>query len=539
MFSFRSKFIKLTPAIIALLFILFGSRWMMLSEAAEDKYVIQWEIDRTAIPRVSVNDITLNVAVGVANAISAVDENGEELPTVYNEPAGVVSITTAGDFIELTFFTETAGNPLIGSYVPATLKNDFEWAWSHGIDDNINLEGSIGQFQKRNWVGTLFLLGERIEQANSGPNRITAGRVQELMAEGWSIGNHTYAYDDCEARPGEYEQSILDGQEVIDSIIAGSSKPEYSALSLAAPCFLNGFHPALISLRDSGAISLRVNESGDNLPLILDQGALNQFIEDQQVNVFNVDSPVGRDGTIDEGSLDETIRRIDWVARHSNNERHLWYNSVSHGENEDNRGVEARLGGLVEYVYREYGPLGTNEVWVAPSDHIVSYVLVRDFAKFNVMSVSRNSEPLERSSIRPVAPNSAGNLESSGFLPTRIRPTDTPIAIAVEVIEANTPVPTETATPAPTIAPTDVFTEVQATAVAEVSETVDDGNGNGDATGELPPIEDPIDLDQADNMANIAVWSVMITAALISLALLGILIVIALRFWRTRAGRKV
>ena len=280
----------MTPAFIALLFVLLGSRWMMLAEAAEDKYVIQWEIDRTSVPRLTVNDITLNVAVGVANAISAVDENGEDLPVVYNEQNGVASITTAGDFIELTFFTETAGNPLIGSYVPATLKNNFKWAWSHGIDDNINLEGSISQFQKRNWTGTLFLIGERIERANSGPNRITTNRVQELMAEGWSIGNHTYAYDDCEARPGEYEQSILDGQEVIDSIITGSENPEYIALSLAAPCFLNGFHPALISLRDSGSVSLRINESGDNLPLILDPGALNQFVEDQQVNVFNVDS---------------------------------------------------------------------------------------------------------------------------------------------------------------------------------------------------------------------------------------------------------
>lgn len=502
-------------------------------EAAEDKYEIEYEIDRSAVPNLPLNDITLNVAVGEANAISAVDENGEDLLTLYNEKTGVVSITTAGDLIKLSFFTETAGNPLIGSYVPATLKNDFQWAWSHGIDDNENLEGSIRQLQERDWTGTLFLIGELIEEATTNPDFITATRAQELLAEGWSIGNHSYDYLDCEARPGTYEQNILDGQQVLDELVATSETPEHIILSFAAPCFLNGFHPAMLSLRDSGTVSLRINESGDNSPVLLDSGSFDQQIEGRQIATFDFDSPLGRKGTIDQGTLQDTIRDVDWVARNSNETQHLWYNSLSHGEREDNEGVESRLGGLVEYIYRNYGPIGTNEVWVAPSDHIISYIIIRDLAKFDVVSVSRNSELLDKTIIRQVEPNSAGNLESSGFLPTRIRPVDTPIPIVVEIAKASTLVPTVP----PTIASAAISTPTpdpassEPTLVAELPESDSGGNNLGD-----PPASDS-QTSSADDMANIAVWSVMVVAALISLTLFVLLTIFALRFWRTRNRR--
>ena len=147
-------------AVLALLlavFILAGSQ--QITEAAEDQYNIRWEIDRSTVPQITNDEITLIIAVGEASAITVVDENDADIPFTYDERKGVIIVTTAGTALDLSFFTNTTGNPLVGSYAPATLKNDYLWAWSHSFDDNANIAGSIEKFQARGWKGTLYLIG--------------------------------------------------------------------------------------------------------------------------------------------------------------------------------------------------------------------------------------------------------------------------------------------------------------------------------------------------------------------------------------------
>ncbi|MEM8858444.1 MAG: hypothetical protein AAGD96_08990 [Chloroflexota bacterium] len=424
--------------IISVLFfiVLLVASTQLQLEAAEEEFLIRWEIDRSSAPNLPYNDVTLNVAVGEASGISVTDFEGNDLSFTYDERNGVVSITTEGDSIELSFFTETSGNQLVGSYAPATLKHNRQWAWSHGFDDNFNLDGPISQFEERDWRGTLFLIGEPIIRPAGRGDVLTTADIQSLLADGWSLGNHSFDYYECDPRPGEYEENIVDGQNVLNGVIESSTRPDYTVISFAAPCFLDQFHPAVISVRENPEVSLRVNESGGRFPLLMDKNAIDLFVEDIQVFAYNPDLPIGRDATIDGGTLEETIRRIDWIARNLDSTRHIWYNSLSHGESEplENEGTESRLGSLIEYVYRNYGPLGTNEVWVAPSDQVISYVTLRDIVEFEVVSASRNSESIDPSLIREVEQNSVGQLESSGFLPTRVRPEDTPIPIIAEAI---------------------------------------------------------------------------------------------------------
>ena len=440
------NFVRIIIPIFAIVVLLVsGAQWRI--EAAEDEYLIRWEIDRLSAPNLPFQDITLNVAVGEANGIRVNDLDGNELEFEYDEQNGIVSITTDGDAVELAFFTETAGNQLVGSFAPATLKYNRQWAWSHGFDDNFNLEGPISQFEERDWRGTLFLIGEPIIRPGGQINLLTTSEIQAFLADGWSLGNHSFDYYECEPRPGEYEQNIIDGQEVLDNLIERSGRPDYTVISFAAPCFLDQFHSAILDVRENPEISLRVNESGGRFPLLVDNNAIDLFVEDIQVFAYNPDLPIGRDATIDGDTLEEAIRRIDWIARNADATHHIWYNSLSHGENEalENEGTESRVGSLVEYIYRNYGPLGTNEVWVAPSDQVVSYVTLRDTVQFEVVRAVRNSESIDPSLIREVEQNNVGQLESVGFLPTRIRPEDTPIPIVAEAIavEVATAVPTE------------------------------------------------------------------------------------------------
>ncbi len=418
---------------------LFGSQTQL--EAAEEQYEIRWEIDRSTVPTLTNNEITLSIAVGEASAITIVDENGDDIPFRFDEERGVVTLTTAGDVIDLSFFTNTIGNPLVGSYAPTTLKNDYLWAWSHGIDDNANMEGSIAKFEERGWKGTLYLIGTYLDRPWSQPGLIESNRVRQLLDDGWSIGNHTYSDLDCDLDITEYTSNIIEAQKPLNDIIAESSRTDYIVMGFAAPCFLESYHPKIQEIRRDGDATIAFNESGGRVPIIMDANSNDEIIEDVLAHAYEAGAPIGRDGEIDEGDLDNVISSINWVSRNSNENRHLWYNSLSHGARDSNVGVETRLGGLVEYVYRTYGPLGTDEVWVAPADEIVSYVTMRDFANIRVASASRNAREIERTEIRRVSSNSVGNLESSGFLPTRERIEDTPIPIIIEPVKQTTPEP--------------------------------------------------------------------------------------------------
>ncbi len=489
-----------------------------ITEAAEDQYNIRWEIDRSTVPQVPNEEITLLIAVGEASAITIIDENEDTIPFTYDETKGVVRITTAGTAIDLSFFTNTIGNPLVGSYAPATLKNDYLWAWSHGFDDNANLSGSIDTFQARGWKATLYLIGNYVDRPWTERNLIQVPEIRQLLEDGWGIGNHTYNDINCDFEITDYPKSVLDGQEPLNRLITDSDRPDYIVLGFAAPCFLEGYQPVVQNLRRSGDTTLVYNESGSRVPLALDANSSDEFIEETLVVAFNDEQPIGRDGEIDEGELDETIARIDWVARNSNENRHLWYNSLSHGERGTNTGVENRLGSLVEYVYRTYGPLGTDEVWVAPADEIVSYVQIRDFANIRIASATRNGETLDRTDIRRVPNNTVGNLESSGFLPTRERIEDTPIPIMIEAVAQATPSAQE-------VVSADHSINEENTAGEEGSE-INANNTSGEEAGLLSVAE----TDSQNRLLLI----IIIAAAVGLLVLIGIILAIV----RMRGSRR-
>ena len=530
---------KLTKKIIKSALVIMGLSMLLLagshniSRAAEDQYVITWEIDRSKVPIVPFQELTIAIAVGDASEVVIKDENGEELPFVYDADQGVVKVTTTGNLIELSFFTNTVGNPLVGSYAPTALKDDYLWAWSHGIDDNANIEGTIEKFEERGWRGTLYLIGVFIDRPWAVRNLPQQNRIRQLLADGWSLGNHTYSDVDCDLELSEFEDSILDNQERLNELIRGSERPDYLVSGFAAPCFLAAYHPAVLELRRSSQASLIFNESGDRLPIILDAGSQDEILDDQQIFAYDDELAIGRDGEIDEGELDSVIGYIDWIARNSNESRHLWYNTLSHGERGSNTGVETRIGALVEYVYRTYGPLGTNEVWVAPADQIVSYVKVRDYAELKVAGVIKNSESVDRTTIRLVAADEVGNLDSSGFLPTVERIADTPIPIVIEAAApaTSTPLPpTETPIPTATATPVPVTPTVESDEVAAV---VDQDSGIGEPS-ETTTIFDTVDEGPFKDV------SPLIGLILLALLIFGFLVFVALAFLviRYRRSRK-
>lgn len=419
-------------ALILSLFILILANQRQASAQTVD-YAIEYDIDRSALPALPNNELTLNIAVGDVIDFRLEDENGMTLDGDLDEENGVITVTTAAESILLTLATNT-DNPLIGSFSVSTLKHNKQWAWSHGLDDNNDLSETISYFERRDWEGTLFLIGRQVETSFEFTDGMSQARAVELLNAGWSLGNHSYAHEDCDPLEDRTEEEeILEGQVVLDAIVAASERPAYQPISMAAPCFLPGYQPALETLQDRDATNIIYNESEDRYVLRLDPNITEvETLPNGTIYPFSLENPIGRDGYVDAfDDINTVIQTVDWVARQSDSGKHLWYNTFSHGPNVflGNEGVEDRVNQLVEHIFREYGPFGTDEVWVAPAEHVVSYALLREEASIEIVSLSRNGDPVDDIEAARLAPDDLGGLESIVELPTRVRPVDTPIPI--------------------------------------------------------------------------------------------------------------
>jgi hypothetical protein len=166
------------------------------------------------------------------------------------------------------------------------------------------------------------------------------------------------------------KKTITDGYSKLMEIVSTSSAPTYQVLAFVAPCFVSTYDPVFASLLAEGATTLRFNESQGN-PLMNVDGAdyTSGSVTASAMGAGVV--KIGRDTTIETAPA-KTIATLDWMAANKGASRHFWLNTLSHGNQ------ELSLAQVLDHAYTVYGPGGTDELWMAPSDEIYSYLLVRD-----------------------------------------------------------------------------------------------------------------------------------------------------------------
>jgi hypothetical protein len=334
--------------------------------AAGADLALSFTIDRSGLPPLSYHELTLKVdALGA----SAADVAGDGLPVPSRISNGSVVFTTAASrvVVSLRGPSTTAG---AGTFQRAVLKDDKAWAWSHGFDDNTMLRPGIELFRARGWRATLFMICEKISDGRREENWILdAPGLTRLLGEGWSVGNHSWDHGGA-ADAARARDSVVRCSERLAQIVARSPRAQYKVIAFASPAFDAGYAPIVRSLRDSGATSLLFVESGNDTVVRVDPGA--PPIEGAVA--FDRDLVIGRYTPIgwDAGAA---IAQIDAVASRANGTTHLWFNSLAHGSN------EASLAPVIAHVHAKYGPAGSDEVLVAPSDEVYSYLLVRDGAR--------------------------------------------------------------------------------------------------------------------------------------------------------------
>jgi hypothetical protein len=342
---------------------------------------LDFTIDRSAVPRLYFNDLTLLVdALGAKSVEVVVD--GTEIPSV---PSGAnVMFSTSGDSVQVRLLDPTRAADA-GKFTAPILKNDKQWAYSIGFDDNRTLREIMNGVEQVGYRGTLFLICSAIPVTGTVDESWTEtdGAVIKRLEAGWSIGNHTWNHDTTQLTDagvqilGPAEDSARKCQVMLEGLVAKSTRSDYIITGLAAPMFDPGWLDAVKAMRDAHDTTLLFDESGGccpgGAPMVI-KGQFTQWVDLQ----FEFDNVVTRSTRVEE-SVAVSTAEIDKEVATVTPTHMLWINSLSHGGMTPDGGAQdaSKVVGLLQYIHDKYGPGGSDTVWIAPSDEIYAYLEVQ------------------------------------------------------------------------------------------------------------------------------------------------------------------
>lgn len=348
-------------------------------------FTLTYTLDRSAVPRLTYNDLTLRIFIGQAATVSA-RVDGAQTPVRYDRQSGYATLTTSGSRVEVqvhqVFPTEK-----LGAYSKTALKEDYKWAWSHGFDDNVQFkEKGIPAFDSYGWRATVYIIGSKLSDTRDENWIVDRVDLIKLVQKGWAIGNHGWNHDTVQSAGGA-EAAAREIQRLdiyLRGVVRDAGRPDYRLMSFAAPAFDSDYLPVLLRLRDSRAVDLLFDESGSSSFIRVDRGASEP--PNSSYSPFDPNNAVGRDYRIDEfgtgSEYDKAFRRdIAAMSRRLDADHHYWLNTFTHDV--DGKADGTSVIAFLPWIDQHYGPHGDKSVWVAPAEEIYSYLLVRDGVKID------------------------------------------------------------------------------------------------------------------------------------------------------------
>ncbi|MEM7126668.1 MAG: putative Ig domain-containing protein [Chloroflexota bacterium] len=428
--------------------------------------ILEYTLDRSAVPPLYYNGLTLNVITGPADRI-VVAEDGRVIPHIFDAASGITSFTTSGS--EIKVYLNGQGTPFnFGVISVAPLKENKKFAWSIGFDDNTGFLPAIDVLNSYGYRGTVFAITDIIDDTREQDWIIDAPGMKNILAQGWSLAPHgrTTSCDDYNVT----DTSLAFDR--IEEIVGQSAVPDYLVTAFAAPCFIAYYHPIILQLRDGGTYDVQFNESGDRGLMRVEPGVTDlmntnttriayplnlQLTPSDNFNQVDRDDPIGRDLSI-ELDLTGAKATLDWMAANATNGRHFWYNTFQHGSD----GVA--LTDFLNHLQSNY----EDDVLVAPSDEIYSYLLVRDLTV-----VTGGPAPANR----PPSLTNPGNQSSD---------IDETVSLSLSATDADSDILSFSATGLPTGLAVDAVAGTIAGTITDggtfnVVISVDDGNGGTDS----------------------------------------------------------
>ena len=352
--------------------------------------VVNLTVTRAAsLPKLTYTDITLRVdAAGATKAVVTADEK----PVESRIEKDRVIFTTTGSNISVTL-TGVTDKALLGKFSVAALKDDKLWAWSAGFDDNAMFKSTaIPLLEKYHYRGTVFLIGEKVAEKRNEGWIIDQPDIMRLVKAGWGIGNHTwkhtlvpaekgaaakYGTPDWTPTPADMataKESVRQTYKMLRAACDQAGRPDYRLIAFAAPMFDGRWQPVIDDMIKQSDSEILFNESGNRSFMCVDPGFKGKPYTSPAA--YTLTGSIGRDPAISafgSGAKTDPKEKLTTELAKCSDTYHLWYITLSHGVSEKD-GIMT----FIPWVAETYGKAGANTVWVAPSDEVFSYLLVRD-----------------------------------------------------------------------------------------------------------------------------------------------------------------
>lgn len=411
------------------------------NQAINATWALTYQINRSSVPDVFFDALTVQAYVGSADS-AVVKVDGAVIDSSYNGTTGWVQFTTHAETVVVEV-ANPADSGSMGAVQKTQLKDGKKWAWSHGFDDNVNLKPAVEAFVAKGWPATIFPIAKDFWQFRDEYWILDEPYFNdELLVKGWALGNHSWNHERFDNDPGtfdDYVADIEDGQDHFEAAVSRSTLPGFKVMVFASPNFSSAYDAPFQQAAQTS--DLRLQETGNDYMMVVN-GTSSYSNNGLTAIPIASTTKIGRDISV-EGNSQAVINTIDWMAaNHASSGNYFWYNTLAHGNH------QSSLSTIIDHVWQNYGPDGTDEAWVASSTEIYSYILVHDSATITLTS-----------SIEVVEPTPTPTLTQT---PTE---TNTPTATATHT---QTPTATPTQTNTPTSTPTMTAT---ATATSTATET--------------------------------------------------------------------
>ncbi|MFK7802844.1 MAG: polysaccharide deacetylase family protein [Anaerolineae bacterium] len=366
----HKKFI-IFPIALAALFALFSPS----VGKSQEQISCNISIDRSAVPELYFNNLTLLIQVNDSSDFTIIQG---ETTLEHTRVGANLMVTTQADEISLIL---TPGTNLANlcDVEKAHLLNDKQWAWTHGFDDNVNLIPAIEAFRDKNWPATIFIIAKDFDKDRQEDWIVDEPFMNDtLLLDGWALGNHSWNHERFETSnptAADYKADILDGQTRLEAGIARSLIPQFKLMVFAAPNFSSAYDAPFAEATET--TDLKLIETGNDFMLVVTGDAPFSTDETNTAQPIAGRNKIGRDISIETNPA-AVIGKLDWMANNSNEDRRFWYNTLAHGNH------EISMMSVLDYVWGNYGPGGTDEAWVSSSTEVYSYILNRDNATVDV-----------------------------------------------------------------------------------------------------------------------------------------------------------
>jgi len=320
---------------------------------------LYYHIDRSNVPSmVFMKKLTLKINVGNCSGVN-VYVDGQPVPSTYNPTTKECMFTTDGSDVVISRTGYTGG--ATNAVTKATLYNDKKWAYSFTFDDGRPSVNTIAlpMFEAKGFRGGVALNTKDMQEAVDG-YVMSWQSADNLRAHGWSFFDHNYSHQAARC-----------------SNISTETVPVKQAIEARWPGYLctHFVYPYVditewTCIRDSGLFLSAENYNGINYA---DVKPSNPFI-------------LNRYGFFPAGSLNTAALANAAADSAAGDTRARWLIVFTHNVDPGNTGPstqydtnEATLSSHINYVYNTYGAGGLNNMWFAPTDEVMQYILTREY----------------------------------------------------------------------------------------------------------------------------------------------------------------